>query len=206
VSIYESVFEACSARTGGALALAAPLTRCLDNAFIGSSVFVDNYASSGSAIFYDSTTTITIVNVTFANNSGILSTLHIDNGNRINITDTRFVHNSATIGAALSVVNAELLNVQRVYVSDNYCREGTVRIGEVTSVTVDNSTFARNKVKGRGGALLLSSSNPNIFVATDCYFVSNSADSGGAMLVAAMASNVNVSTSTFENNAANDGA
>jgi hypothetical protein len=179
-----------------------------------SDIFFSNSASSGAVTYSSDFLILEFSNVTATHGQALTGgVMTLTNGKILFINDGIFTMNQAqNSGGALYLINIEIVSITRVKATDNHASidGGCVAVyGGIQSELLDNSpidmklfiqnsSFARNSVQRRGGAIY--GNNLYELLIIETVFLMNTALYGGA--VSTTQSTGNISLSQFINNSA----
>jgi hypothetical protein len=170
---------------------------------ITNSTFANNSAGGGGGMINDNSSP-TITNSTFANNSAS-SGGGMTNGYESSpiITNVTFTNNRAGGGGGMFNFDSSSPMITNATFTSNYAGTGGGMYNSFSSPTITNSTFANNSsISSDGGGMFNESSSSPII--TNSTFTNNSARSGGGMYNVSSCSPI-ITNSTFTNNSARSG-
>lgn len=166
-------------------------------------------AQKKSSIFNVTANNVTLTNIIFtnANSTNNLIGGAIEwTGNEGNISNSRFVNNTAINGAGILFLGSNVTLDHCDFITNFAEYNGAALFGYGTNIIASNCNFINNKAERGGGAILWSTDrigidNVNIF---DCNFTGNHAAQGGGAIQIYYASTY-ISGCEFENNTAPNG-
>jgi hypothetical protein len=198
--IYKTIFDNNigdgSSSSGGAIMSAGG-----KNIEIKDSIFTNNTAGYGGAIYISSRDTATMINNTFENNRAYKYGGAVANYGKSDVSDSKFMSNEATFSGAL-YNNGTIMLDNSILTGNQATHEngtgGGLLNNRVCAITKTN--FIANFANNSGGAVFSSSSDLNV---DDCDFNNNVArvDGGG---INVNGDNSRITNSTFESNIANN--
>lgn len=183
------------------------------NLTVMNSNFSDNRARSGAAINAVRSQRLQIIACTFTNNtaSNVLDDVWAGNGGVLRtylcamvlISNSHFINNSAVYAGAIYCQGSNSFTITNCSFSSNIASHdegGAMRV-HASHVTLLHSIFNGNLACTKGGAVYVTGA----VTANWTNFTSNKADSGGALYVYAVDSQLSVSNCYFKNNTAING-
>ena len=153
---------------------------------IEKSKFLRFVNENGDTILDAQKCSVSVENSVFSGHSSHRSVLYLENNSHMEISITTFNENRASsVGGAIQIQNHVNLTITNCTFVENYARCGGAIWGDQATLTINNSTFRRNKVphhgRGiwtRGGAVCCRGGKVEI---QNTDFLENSAPYGGAI-------------------------
>ena len=208
--IYSN-FAGNNATTGGAVFILANYTKFVDSKFInnnattGGAVVIGKGSSgsdlSGSYTSFD--------NVTFKDNSAKKAGA-IDWGSKIgNVTDSKFINNTATGGDAGGAIYIEdrasdIKIINSDFIKNNASSSsGGAISGKSNDVTIKDSRFDENTAENAYGGAIYWETGDRLNI-SNCNFTENFAKSGAAVDIMTSSEDANIEKSLFDKNKGTD--
>lgn len=143
--------------------------------------------------------TLILENNTFTDNGNEISSEIVSISNsKATIRNNEFVNNTASSGTGITAYNSSITVTNNNFTGNAADSGGAISSYDISHVLIDNNRFINNTaVDTYGGAICVSDSIVNI---TRNTFISNRADSGGAITV--LASDTLIKSNYFYNNSA----
>ena len=168
--------------------------------------FINNTAPSGSAVYYNTASTLTVDDCDFISNkvtgtsTGSGGAITMVSGN-LDVTDSTFSDNTALRGAAITLMNfAKELTVSGSEFINNSANDGgAIYVNVASTVSLTGSNFTENKASNQAGAVYLQNKNINAQI-DDVNFTGNTAKEGAA--ITSKLATLNINNSEFADNTA----
>ena len=226
IEIIDSVFQFNTCPTGGVLTALLNSDITVDSSEFSNNGILTSNTYGG--VFVISESRIDINNSTFTNNSAYAGGSLLFGQCNSHITNSTFSNSRAIVGGSLLTVNSSLSIVNSNFHENQAYIGGAITAWRQTNVSINNSSFANNRVDvnggvvyadgksslsvelsefagntalGRGGAFFLADCNLTIRTST---FERSTAPRGG-VIETQLAGNISITNSTFQNNLANQG-
>ena len=150
-----------------------------NNVILNNIVFKDTFSQNGGAV-YISARNVTLNNCTFINSKASEKGGAIYSLFDIDLNGCRFSQNNAGTGAGAHIINTKTSNIRNCVFDMNTAtmHGGAISIEGAGNAVIDRTNFTNNKAAYNGGAVMSNAQHINF---TDCIFIRNSANSGGAL-------------------------
>ena len=163
------------------LLVGAAITVSMSNVTVVESVFEENTAEAGGAIFGDTHSNITIINSTFVRNHADClncfgGVLYSEGGCTVTVCNSIFQSNLAdSFGGVFAVTESTLIIQSSIFVSNEANTGGVIYANRADKVIIMESNFTNNSANNSGGVLSAYSLS-SVIIIIDSNFQNNRAD------------------------------